>query len=65
MGRGDCRGGTERTRRVTVLPGFRTGWNIGEVQAIVGLGVPVSFSDGSANAGVFGYFSYELPFVRQ
>jgi DtxR family Mn-dependent transcriptional regulator len=54
---------TVRTRRVTVLPGFRTGWNLGEVQAIVGLGVPVSFSDGSANAGAFGYFSYELPFA--
>jgi DtxR family Mn-dependent transcriptional regulator len=57
-------GVTNRTRRVTVLPGCRTGWNIGDVQAIAGLGVPVNFADGNASAGVFGYFSYELPFVR-
>jgi len=55
---------TERTYVTIVLPGFRTGWNIGEAQAIVGLGVPVSFDSGTTDTGVFGYFSYELPFLR-
>jgi hypothetical protein len=55
---------TERVRFTTVVPGFRTGWNIGEAQAIAGLGVPVTFGRGTADTGVFGYFSYELPFMR-
>ena len=55
---------TERTYATTVIPGFRTGWNVGEAQAIVGLGVPVSFASGTTDTGVFGYFSYELPFMR-
>jgi DtxR family Mn-dependent transcriptional regulator len=55
---------TERSYSTTVVPGFRTGWNLGDAQAIVGLGVPVSFTSGTADTGVFGYFSYELPFSR-
>jgi DtxR family Mn-dependent transcriptional regulator len=55
---------TERTRATTVIPGFRAGWNVGEAQAIVGLGVPLTFADDVTDAGVFGYFSYELPFMR-
>ena len=55
---------TERTYASIVIPGFRTGWNVGEAQAIVGLGVPVTFESGTTDAGVFGYFSYELPFMR-
>ena len=57
-------GATFRTRGVTLLPGLRTGWDIGDAQTIVGVGIPVSFSDGDATAGIFGYFSYELPFIR-
>ena len=55
---------TERGRVTTVLPGFRAGWGVGEAQAIVGVGVPVTFADDVTDAGVFGYFSYELPFMR-
>lgn len=55
---------TERTHTMTLLPGFRTGWDVNNAQAIVGIGVPVSFSPGTKDAGVFGYFSYELPFMR-
>jgi DtxR family Mn-dependent transcriptional regulator len=55
---------TERTYATVVVPGFRTGWNVGEAQAIVGLGVPVTFESGTTDTGVFGYFSYELPFMR-
>jgi DtxR family Mn-dependent transcriptional regulator len=48
---------------VTVSPGFRTGWNVGDTQTIVGFAVPVSIGD-STSAGVLGYFSYELPFIQ-
>ena len=49
---------------VTLSPGFRTGWNVGDTQTIVGFAVPVSITGDSTNAGVFGYFSYELPFIQ-
>jgi DtxR family Mn-dependent transcriptional regulator len=55
---------TERTYGTTVVPGLRTGWNVGDAQAVVGVGVPVSISSGTEDTGVFGYFSYELPFSR-
>ena len=55
---------TERTRAAVLVPGFRGGWNAGSAQAIVGVGVPVTFAQGKNDAGVFGYFSYELPFLR-
>lgn len=54
-----------REASVTISPGFRTGWNAGETQTIVGFAVPVAVSDAGTSAGVFGYFSYELPFIRQ
>ena len=49
---------------VTLSPGFQTGWNVGDTQTIVGLAIPVAISDGDASTGVFGYFSYELPFSQ-
>jgi len=49
----------------TVSPGFRTGWNSGDAQTIFGFAVPVSFAGGRTNTGVFGYFSYELPFLKR
>lgn len=55
---------TERNYSTTIVPGFRTGWNVGQAQAIVGVGVPVSIASGATDTGVFGYFSYELPFQR-
>jgi hypothetical protein len=59
-------GQTARSATVTVVPGFRTGWDIGdETQVVVGLGLPVAFRDHGDSAGVLVYFSYELPFVRK
>jgi hypothetical protein len=55
-------------RRETVFtgsPGFRSGFGAGLPQTIVGLAIPVAISDGGSNVGVFGYFSYELPFIQQ
>ena len=56
--------GTARTYGTTVIPGVRTGWDSGNAQTIIGIGVPISFAAGTTDAGVFGYFSYELPFMR-
>jgi len=55
---------TRRETGVILSPGFRTGWNVGDTQTIVGFAVPIVVS-GDASAGVFGYLSYELPFIRQ
>lgn len=57
-------GTTSRTTVFTLSPGLRGGWNLGDHQLIVGFAVPVSFADDDEDVGVFGYFSYELPFKR-
>ena len=53
---------TERESAVILSPGARGGWNIGDKQVIVGLAFPVTRISGETSAGVFTYFSYELPF---
>jgi DtxR family Mn-dependent transcriptional regulator len=53
---------TEREAAVILSPGARGGWNIGDKQVIVGLAFPVTRVSGDTSAGVFTYFSYELPF---
>jgi len=53
---------TERDRTFILSPGVRGGWNLAaDTQIIIGAAVPVTWSDGSSSAGIFGYFSYELP----
>jgi DtxR family Mn-dependent transcriptional regulator len=49
---------------VILSPGLRTGFNSGDAQTIFGFAVPFEFTGGSTDVGVFGYFSYELPFLR-
>jgi hypothetical protein len=57
---------TSRRTTVTLVPGFRTGWDVAEdTQVVVGLGVPLTIRDAGDSAGVLVYFSYELPFVRK
>jgi len=57
--------GRERGHTFTLSPGVRGGWNLDpETQVIVGAAVPVSWTEGKTSAGIFGYFSYELPFKR-
>ena len=46
----------------TLAPGFRTGWNVGNTQTILGFSVPVIITKNEVSVGAFGYFSYELPF---
>jgi hypothetical protein len=47
----------------TLSPGFRTGWNRGDSQIIVGVASPVTIVSDQKTIGVLGYFSYELPFA--
>jgi DtxR family Mn-dependent transcriptional regulator len=55
---------TTRHRSVTISPGARGGWNLGDHQLIVGLAVPVTWTPGERETAVFAYLSYELPFSR-
>ena len=47
---------------VTVSPGVRGGWNLGEAQLVIGAAVPFTRVDGRTTSAVLGYFSYERPF---
>jgi hypothetical protein len=49
---------------VTLSPGVRGGWTLtGDRQVILGVAVPITFSEGEHSTAVLGYFSYELPFT--
>jgi hypothetical protein len=45
----------------TLSPGVRRGWG-DEKQFVIGVAVPVTWSDGSSRTALLTYFSYELPF---
>lgn len=53
-----------RETSVAVSPGLRFGWNLGEQQVVIGVGVPVTRGD-QHDTAILGYFSYELPFRRK
>jgi DtxR family Mn-dependent transcriptional regulator len=55
---------TGRESLFTLSPGARGGWDIGDHQLVLGVAVPVTWVSGDADAGVFLYFSYELPFKK-
>jgi len=56
---------TEHHASFTLSPGLRRGWNVSEEhQVVIGAALPITWSEDSANVGVFGYFSYELPFKK-
>jgi hypothetical protein len=58
-------GTVERTRGFTLSPGLRGGWNVAkDAQVILGAAVPITRVNGDSSVGVFGYFSYELPFKK-
>jgi hypothetical protein len=56
--------GTARDTFVTLSPGARGGWNIGDHQLILGFAVPVTWGGGETDRAAFFYASYELPFKR-
>jgi hypothetical protein len=55
-------GVVELGEAVTVSPGFRRGWNVGDRQIVVGLAAPVTWTDGRSAGALLTYFSLELPF---
>jgi len=60
------RGGIQRTTTFTLSPGVRAGWNLNEeTQIVVGFAMPVTITSDATAVGVFGYFSYELPFKKK
>jgi hypothetical protein len=48
---------------VIVSPGFRTGWNFGQRQVVLGLAVPFTSGD-VHDKGVIAYGSLEMPFRK-
>jgi hypothetical protein len=55
---------TDRAAVLTVSPGARGGFNVGDAQIVLGLAVPIVRQQGDTDTGVLGYLSYELPFAR-
>ena len=53
---------TSRETVFVISPGARGGWNLGDKQLVLGLALPITRTGGETFTGVFGYFSYELPF---
>jgi len=53
----------KRETTFTLSPGVRGGWDIGEKQVILGLAIPITWT-AEADAGLFVYASYELPFRK-
>ena len=53
----------QRETIFTLSPGIRGGWDIGEKQVVLGLAVPITWAS-EADAGLFVYASYELPFRK-
>ena len=49
---------------VTLSPGTRGGWNLGDHQLIVGAAVPITWVSSQSSAALLLYASYELPFTR-
>lgn len=50
-------------RAVTISPGVRGGWNVGDAQFVLGLAAPIT-RGAVRDHGVLGYVSYELPFSK-
>ena len=54
----------EREFTFTVSPGFRRAFNLMAGQLVAGAGVPISFTKGMTNYGVFLYLSFEHKFLK-
>ncbi|HEU4892828.1 MAG TPA: metal-dependent transcriptional regulator [Vicinamibacterales bacterium] len=56
--------GTGHERLLTLSPGVRGGWDLGDKQLVLGLAVPVTWAAGGHETAAFFYVSYELPFKK-
>lgn len=58
-------GRVQRTSALTISPGVRGGWSLApDTQLILGVAIPITRAAGETSTGLFGYLSYELPFIR-
>lgn len=57
-------GGAVRDTTVTLSPGLRGGWDVGDKQIVTGFALPISWTGNTRYTGAFLYFSYELPFKK-
>ncbi len=55
-------GTVEFSSGTIVSPGFRYAINLGKLQIVPGLAIPISFTSTSRNLNVFAYLSFEHPF---
>jgi hypothetical protein len=53
---------TARRSEILISPGVRRAWNVGSLQIVPGLAVPIRVSGSPRGAGVFVYLSLEHPF---
>ena len=58
----DENGGVVRFNETIVSPGFRYAIDIGELQIVPGIAVPLTTTDGRTYVGTFFYLSFEHPF---
>lgn len=58
----DMNGSVVRDTKTIFSPGIRVAIDIGELQIVPGLAVPVNFSNGETTTGAFFYLSFEHPF---
>ena len=58
----DARGNVVHETGAVVSPGVRFAIDIGELQIVPGVGVPLRFREGGQDTGVFLYLSFEHPF---
>ena len=58
----DEMGGTVRTTEYILNPGVRYAIDIGSLQIVPGVSLPVAFSEGDSQTGWFFYLSFEHPF---
>ena len=58
----DLGGEVVHSSETIISPGIRAAVDVGSLQIVPGLAVPVSFSEGSSLIGSFVYLSFEHPF---
>lgn len=55
-------GSTTPTTQMILNPGFRYAVNLGSLQVVPGIGIPITIQRGVTSAGVFFYLSFEHPY---
>jgi len=58
----DSTGDVRRGTAGVVSPGIRVAINLGNLQIVPGLAVPVLMAEGTSRVGLFSYLSFEHPF---